>query len=170
MQRILMTKLPLLLNSFLWGYLEQYFLAFPGQDMLAALRVAWQPHETLPQSCSPAKKHRFDILAQIKQVKYGLRRSLISTGRRIQFPLEQVWAVNLHRGAHEKLGLLWKTSPISWTQFCSILILSPYKLIGVALHNSPNFSCDPLGRLIVHQCFRQSQPCGFTRFKALMTT
>lgn len=56
MQRILMTKLPLLLNSFLWGYLEQYFLAFPGQDMLAALWVAWQPHETLLQSCSPAKK------------------------------------------------------------------------------------------------------------------
>lgn len=81
--------------------MEQYFLAFPGQDMLAALWVAWQPHETLLQ-----KKHRFYILAQIKQVKYGLRRSLISTGRRIQFPLEQVWTVNLHRGAHEKLGLL----------------------------------------------------------------
>lgn len=43
----------------------------------------------------------------------------------------------------------------SWTQFCLVLIWSLYKLVGEVLHDSPSFSCGPLGKLIVHPCYNR---------------
>lgn len=53
----------------------------------------------------------------------------------------------------EKLGLLWRFVPISWTQFCSVLITSLFKLTAAALQNSPSFLGCSLGKWIVNPCF-----------------
>lgn len=62
------------------------------------------------------------------------------------------WVINFSNDLHDDLGLLWRAPPTGWTQFFSLLILCPYKVIGAALHNSPSSSCKSLGKWITLSC------------------
>lgn len=56
------------------------------------------------------------------------------------------WSTQAGSRPHDKLGLLWRVAPISWSQFLSVLIWALYKGTVASFHNSPIFSCSSLGK------------------------